>query len=103
MSSYPLSKCKNSRTLHPIHNFNTEEYNTEHNDLVLLEGLKEIKPYTHVRRYRLYSREEMSFAESLNYDIKCPHCGDTLRLCAGHVDFHNMGLYYCERCDKEKR
>ena len=40
-------------------------------------------------------------AETLDYDIECPHCHDQLRLCGMAVDAMTHGLYRCKRCDDE--
>ena len=43
------------------------------------------------------------FYDTMEYDIKCPHCGDVLRLCGNPLDLHEHGLYRCRRCDEGRR
>nr|DAG54504.1 MAG TPA: terminase large subunit [Bacteriophage sp.] len=42
--------------------------------------------------------------DALAYDIKCPECGhrNTLRQIGRVLDMHNLGLYKCPCCDKQR-
>ena len=103
MKTYPLLAYKKGGTyLIPTSTWNTDEYLREHNDLCLQEHLVNDGHGNMQRRYRLFSRNYMRFADTLEYDIKCPHCNNKLRLCGNPVDANYHGLYKCRVCDNER-
>lgn len=101
MKTYPLNAYKKGgHYLIPQNTVNTDEYLREHNDLCLREII-ESDEYGHTQaKYRLYSRDYMRFTDTLEYDIQCPRCRSTLRLCGMPVDANNHGLYKCPNCNK---
>lgn len=52
-------------------------------------------------RYRFHTQKPYRFFDTLEFDIKCPKCGSTLRLCGNPYDLNDHGLYKCSRCDGE--
>ena len=51
-------------------------------------------------RYRLRTCDPTRFTDTLEYDLKCPHCNGDLRLCGLPLDATTHGLYKCRRCDE---
>ena len=101
MKAYPLSAYKKGgHYLIPQNTFNTDEYDREHNCLCLREIIENDGYGRTQARYRLYSRDYMRFTDTLEYDIQCPRCGSTLRLCGLPLDANNHGLYKCRNCSK---
>lgn len=103
MKAYPLNAYKKGGTyLIPAHTSNTDEFVRDTNSVSLIEYLVDEGYGKLSRRYRLYTRQPMSFADSLEYDIVCPHCGNKLRVCGNQIDSHAHGLYKCRNCDDER-
>ena len=104
ITTYPLNAYKKGgKYLLPQSVMNTDEFVREHNDLCLQEYLIDEGYSNYKHRYRFYSRKPMRFSDTLEYDIKCPHCNNVLRLCDAPVDFNYHGLYKCRFCDNEGR
>lgn len=103
MKAYTLIGSSKGKYLVPQDNFNTVDFVTEHSELSLIENLVDDGKGNKVHRYRLHSREPMSYSESLEFDISCPHCQDNLRVCGDRVDVHNHGLYKCRSCDERSK
>lgn len=104
MSTYVLNAYKKGGNyLIPTATMNTEEYVRESHGLSLGESLVKDKDGVTVHRYRLFSKDYTRFTDTLDYDIQCPHCRNTLRLCGMPVDANTHGLYKCRTCDNERR
>jgi len=104
MKTYPLFAFKSGgRYLTAGSTSSTDEYIRETNELSLIEYLVDEGFGKTARRYRLFTRTPMSFADSLEYDIACPHCSSQLRLCGNQIDSTTHGLYKCRHCDEEGR
>lgn len=103
MKTYPLYPFKkNGRFLQPGNSANTDEYIRDTNEFSLIEFLIDEGLGKISRRYRLYTRNDMSLSDSLEYDISCPHCGSSLRVCGNQIDSNTHALYKCRHCDEER-
>lgn len=102
MKCYTLHNYKGGNYLQPNEAFKTEEYLSEHESRFLSEYLVEGNHGRFYSRYRFRTCEPTRFADTLEYNIRCPHCQDKLRLCGLPVDSLTHGLYKCRRCDEEK-
>ena len=90
---YPLRNAiKNGTRKIPMHSGNTEEYVSGVYDFWLTdEGSN---------RYRLHSKHEMRWNDSLAYDVVCPKCGQTLSVCGTPLNYNDLFLYECRNCGK---
>lgn len=104
MSVYTLHPYKKGGNyLMPGATMNTEEYVRDTYSLSLVESLVEDEDGDTVHRYRLYSKDYMRFTDTLDYDIGCPRCQSSLRLCGLPVDANTHGLYKCRACDERSK
>ena len=101
MRNYTLIAYKGGNYLLPREAFKTEEYLSEHEPRFLSEYHVKGSGSKSFRRYRFCTCEPTRFSDTLEYDIRCPHCQDTLRLCGLPIDSLTHGLYKCRRCDEE--
>ena len=101
MTTYALNPYRGGKTLYPQSVFSTEEYVHSHNPFSLDTHYVHGKRGNLLARYQFYSCDPISFNESLEYDIKCPRCGSTMRLCGNGYDGHYHGFYKCRSCDGE--
>ena len=56
--------------------------------------LKEIVPFS----FRLCSTDEGAERLKNPFTLKCPVCGQAMRMVAGAIDEHKHGLYVCDAC-----
>ena len=102
MKSYILRTVRDGKVLYPQDTLNTSEFVHDNNSLCLDEFIVSDRFRNTYRRYRLHTQEPHRFYDTMDYDIKCPRCGDILRLCGNPIDLHDHGLYRCRRCDGER-
>lgn len=90
---YPLrNTVKNGTKKSPMNLENTEEYIRKVYDFWLTdEGSN---------RYRLHSKRDMCWNDSLAYDVVCPKCGQTLSVCGTPLNYKDLFLYECRNCKK---
>mgnify|MGYP001176792993 CR=1 FL=1 len=103
MRTYVLNNFKNGKTLYPKKDMNTAEFVHDHQEFSLDEYFLKGEHGRIYSRYRLHTRDAYHFYDTMEYDIKCPRCGDVLRLCGNPLDLHEHGLYRCRRCDEGRR
>ena len=101
MRNYTFSTYKGGKTLFPQDAWKVEEYLAEHERRFMTEYyVKDDRGRTY-SRYRFRTCDPTRFADTLEYDIECPHCHDKLRLCGLPLDSVTHGLYKCRRCDEK--
>ena len=100
MGNYSLHNYKGGKRLFPKNEWLTEEYLEEHEPFFMTEQFVKdgFKTYS---RFRFRTCEPMRFTDTLEYDLECPRCRGTLRLCDMPRDVKTHGLYKCRRCDDE--
>lgn len=54
------------------------------------------------RYYRLHAQQPHNIEMALAYDIQCPRCSQKLKQIGRCLNSHELGLYRCPICDKEK-
>ena len=90
---YPLRNAvKNGTRKSPMYSGNTEEFVSEIYDFWLTDEGN--------NRYRLHSKHEMRWNDSLAYDVVCPKCGQTLSVCGTPLNYNDLFLYECRNCGK---
>lgn len=93
---------KTGKVLYPQNTYNTEDYVHDHNPFCLDDHYVRDERGNVLVRYQFYTKDPITFNESLEYDIKCPRCGAVMRLCGNaYNDDHYHGIYKCRRCDGE--
>ena len=97
MKAYGLIVPKKGRHAQTTYSCNTAEFIMENHDMSLVEHL--VSGSSNRYRYRLHTSNAARYEDTLEYDIACPHCGNTLRLCGLPLDRHDHGLYKCPVCD----
>ena len=104
MTYYVLEAVKEGeRVLYPRQNTRSSINDHSSREFSLEEELFHDQ-YKHIyARYRFHTRDPYRFYDTMDYDIKCPRCGDILRLCGNPIDLHGHGLYRCRRCDEGRR
>lgn len=105
MAVYPLVKQNKEGTLlKGTHSFYSESFAQDHCNLYLTDSLVEgngENEHSHVRRYRLHAKNPHNIEMALAYDINCPHCGNRMKQVGRQLDFYELGVYACSRCDKK--
>ena len=91
---------KGGKTLFPKNDWLTEAHLAEHEKIFMTEYLANDDRRKVYHRYRLRTCDPTRFTETLEYDLKCPHCNGDLRLCGLPLDATTHGLYKCRRCDE---
>lgn len=51
--------------------------------------------------YRLHSCHDRSFADFMQYDVRCPKCNERLRPVQNAINTHDLALYACPKCNKK--
>jgi C4-type Zn-finger protein len=99
--NYPLIKLnKTENLLRPTHSSYSDEYAQRMCDLYLSDEIHmDEKNHPH-KYYRLHAKNAHSEEMALAYDIKCPSCGQTLKQVGRTLNYNDLGLYVCKRCDK---
>ncbi len=101
MSSYILKPySKGGKTLYPRSDFRTAECLHDKEEFCLDEFHIQDDCRKVYARYRLHTKEPYRFYDTMDFDIRCPRCGDVLRLCGNPIDLHDHGVYRCRRCDE---
>lgn len=100
MRNYTFYNYKGGKTLFPKNDWLTEEYLAEHEKIFMTEYLAKDERRKIYHRYRLRTCDPTRFTDTLEYDLKCPHCSGDLRLCGLPLDATTHGLYKCRRCDE---
>ena len=102
MKNYYLNAYKRGNYMVPNEALLNDEYMESHCSVFLSEFY--VKDGSRVyNRYRLRTSKPEGYVDTFEYDIKCPHCQDTLRLCGLPLDSTTHGLYKCRRCDQEEK
>ena len=102
MKTYVLNHFKGGKTLYPKDEYRTSESIHKTEEFSLDEDLFQDEHRNIYARYRLHTKDAYRFYDTMDYDIKCPRCGDVLRLCGNPIDLHNHGLYRCRRCEEKR-
>ncbi len=100
MKAYGLTVSGSGKHARPVSGFSSTEFVMETSRMSLVERLIANGSGRHVYRFRLHTREPMRYEDTLDYDIACPRCGNTLRLCGRPLDAYDHGLYKCPVCDE---
>lgn len=100
MRNYTFYNYKGGKTLFPKNDWLTEEYLAEHEKIFMTEYLTKDDRRKVYHRYRLRTCDPTRFTDTLEYDLKCPHCNGNLRLCGLPLDATTHGLYKCRHCDE---
>ena len=100
MRNYTFYNYKGGKTLFPKNDCLTEAYLAEHEKIFMTEYLANDDWRKVYHRYRLRTCDPTRFTDTLEYDLKCPHCNGDLRLCGLPLDATTHGLYKCRRCDE---
>ena len=99
MKAYGLITPSRGGKANSVSGGNTPEFVMDNYEMSLAEHRITNDRGRSERRYRLHSRDPRRFEDTLEYDIACPRCGNTLRLCGRPVDYYDHGLYRCPVCD----
>lgn len=99
---YDLIESRDGFSMRPSEGFYTEDFFRGKGKMYLVDHIVDDGIKT-VHRYRLRSGRAMSFADAVEYDIKCPRCGNNLHLCDGPYDRTTHGLYKCRVCDRKTK
>ena len=103
MAVYPLHTYnKKSTTLFPNSSFYTEECAQRLCSWYLTDHLAKDDRGNNVFTYRLHSHEPRSFADFMQYDIECPRCRHRLRPVQNALNYHDLALYTCPKCNEHK-
>ena len=81
MRNYTFYNYKGGKTLFPKNDWLTEAYLAEHEKIFMTEYLANDDRRKVYHRYRLRTCDPTRFTDTLEYDLKCPHCNGDLRLC----------------------
>ena len=103
--NYQLGRFKKgSNILFPNHTLSSDEYAERMFSLYLSDEIHRDEDGNLHKYYRLHARAPHTIEDALAYDIKCPECGhrNTLRQIGRVLDMHNLGLYKCPCCDKQR-
>ncbi len=85
MKTYILNRYKGGKTLYPKSDFTVSDVLHEEHEFSLDEHYVNDEHGRTFCRYRLHTKEPYRFYDTLDYDIKCPRCGDVLRLCGNVI------------------
>ena len=103
MAVYPLHTYnKKSKTLFSNSSFYTEECAQRLCSWYLTDHLTKDDRGNHVYTYRLHSHEPRTFADFMQYDIECPRCHHRLRPVQNALNYHDLALYTCPKCNERK-
>lgn len=101
MSAYILNTYKNGNTLYPTETLNTIESIKSEHTWTLSRHFETSDNGENYACYRLHSDKPRTFADFMAYDIICPKCGQRMNPIAGPLDYHDLGLYTCNHCNKK--
>ena len=93
---------KDGKYLLPHDTTYTDEYAESMCTLWLKDEIVKDKRGDLHRYYRLHARQPHNIEMALAYDIKCPRCSSNLKQIGRCLNSHELGLYRCPICDKEK-
>ena len=103
MANYAMHKKNNEGTLFSTSQTSySDEYAEQAMSLYLSDQLVEDNNGHMKRHYRLHAYKPHTIEMALAYDIDCPQCGHRLKQIGRCLNSHELGLYACPTCDKNR-
>lgn len=101
MSVFPLKKATKDGSLQkPMNCSYSEDYTKSMYDLYLTDEVVKAEDGHYNKNYRLHARNPHNQDMAFFYDIDCPKWGGQLKQIGSILNYHDLGLYTCKKCNK---